>query len=92
MEYAVYVAVPAGDDSRRIAQAARDGASNQLGFSVRENGDPSEGNDVELCFRIHEVSEPEEAIARALEIYALGRRAAGLRADPEPRAKLLGDE
>ncbi len=92
MEYAVYVSVPSGDDSHRIAQAARDAAPNELGFSVREKGDPSEGSDVELCFRIREVSAPEDALARALQIYALGRREAGLRPDPEPRAALLGDD
>jgi hypothetical protein len=92
MEYAVYVAVPSGDDSNRIAQAARDRAPDELGFSVRQKGDPSEGSDVELCFRIRGVDEPEEAIARALQIYALGRREAGLKPDATPRAALLGDD
>ena len=88
MEYAVYIAVPHGDDCDRIARAAGAAASAELDFSIREKGDPSESNDVELCFRISGVSLPEEAISRALEIYALGRREAGLAPDPTAQASL----
>jgi hypothetical protein len=87
-EFAVYVAVPAGDDCQRIARGAREAAPRGVDFSLREKGDPSESSDVELCFRIKGISQPEEAISRALEIYALGRRAAGLKADDRAQASL----
>ncbi|HSS42591.1 MAG TPA: hypothetical protein VLK37_08610 [Solirubrobacterales bacterium] len=53
MKYAVYIAVPPGDDCDRIARGAR-----------------------------------AVAPARALEIYALGRRESGLKPDPTARASL----
>ena len=88
VEYAVYVAVPQGDDCDRIARAACAAAPAGSDFSIRDKGDPSESNDVELCLRISGVSLPEEAISRALEIYALGRREAGLKPRPSrPRRR-----
>jgi hypothetical protein len=88
VEYAVYVAVPQGDDCDRIARAAYAAAPEEFDFSIREKGDPSESNDVELCFRIGGVSQPEEAISRALQLYELGRREAGLNPDLTARASL----
>jgi hypothetical protein len=88
VKYAVYIAVPQGDDCDRIARGARAVAPAEFDFSIRGKGDPSESRDVELCFRIGGVSLPEEAISRALEIYALGRREAGLKPDPTARASL----
>lgn len=88
MEYAVYIAVPQGDDCDRIARAACAVAPAEFDFSIRGKGDPSESDDVELCFRISGVSLPEEATARALEIYALGRREAGLKPDHMVQASL----
>lgn len=87
----MYVAVPAGDDCDRIAQGARDAAPQGFDFSIRDKGDPSESSDVELCFRIGGVSHPEEALSRALQIYELGRREAGLKPDDTARASLAGD-
>jgi len=88
VEYAVYVAVPQGDDCDRIARAAYAAAPAEFVFSIRDKGDPSESRDVELCFRIGGVSRSEQAIARALEIYALGRREAGLKPDLTAQASL----
>lgn len=88
MEYAVYIAVPPGDDCDRIARAACAATPNEVDFAIRDKGDPSEASDVELCFRISGVTHPEEAIARALEIYALGRRESGLKPDPRAQASL----
>lgn len=88
MEYAVYIAVPSGDDCDRIARGAFAAASNEFDFSIRDKGDPSEASDVELCFRISGVTHPEDAISRALEIYAIGRRESGLKPDPRAHASL----
>lgn len=88
MEYAVYIAVPPGDDCSLIAQCARDAASPEFEFSIREKGDPSESSDVELYFRISGVSHPDEAISQALQIYEIGRREAGLKPDGTARASL----
>jgi hypothetical protein len=88
MEYAVYVAVPAGEDSGRIARGVLEAAPSGVDFSLREKGDPSESSDVELCFRIRGVSHPEEALSLALRLYAFGRRAAGLKTDDQARVSL----
>lgn len=88
VEFAVYVAVPQGDDCQRIARGAEEAAPKGADFSIRKKGDPSESRDIELCFRIRGVSQPEEAISLALELYALGRRAAGLKADAKAQASL----
>ena len=88
MEYAVYIAVPDGEDADLIARHLIEVAPSGFDFSLRDKGDPSESIDVELCFRIRGVAHPEAALSQALELYALGRRAAGLRADGRPRASL----
>jgi hypothetical protein len=90
MEYAVYIAVPNGEDADLIARHLIQSAPSGLDFSLREKGDPSESTDVELCFRIREVPHPEAALTQALELYALGRSAAGLQPDGQPRASLSG--
>jgi hypothetical protein len=90
VEFAVYVAVPQKDDSDRIARAACDAAPHEFDFSIREKSDPSESSDAELCFRIRGVSRPEEAISRALQIYELGRREAGLKPDDMAQAYFAG--
>lgn len=91
MTFAVYVAVPLGDDCDLIVRGLRGATPQAPDFSVRGKGDPSEASDVELCFRITGVSHPEEAISRALELYALGRREAGLEPDANARAHLVAD-
>ncbi len=88
MEYAVYVQVPTGEDCDLIARSLLAVAPQGLGFSLREKGDPSESADVELCFRIRGVSHPEEALSKALDLYARGRSAAGLERDDHARARL----
>jgi hypothetical protein len=90
MEYAVYVSVPAGEDSDLIARGVLEAAPPEFDFSLRGKGDPSESSDVELCFRICGISRPEEALSQALRLYALGRGAVGLGVDPEARASLTG--
>jgi hypothetical protein len=91
VEYAVYVSVPPGDDCDRIARGACDAAPQEFDFAIRDKSDPSESNDAELCFRISDVLHPEEAISRALQIYELGRREAGLKPDDMARASLTGN-
>ena len=88
MEYAVYIAVPNGEDADLIARHLIEVAPSTFDFSLRGKGDPSESVDIELCFRIRGVSQPEAALSQALELYALGRRAAGLSVDGRPRASL----
>jgi hypothetical protein len=88
VEYAVYIAVPEGDDCGRISRGAHAAAPPEFEFSIRDKGDPSESSDVELCFRIGGVSHPDEAISRALQIYDLGRREAGLNPDLTAQASL----
>ena len=88
MEYAVYIAVPDGDDADLITRHLVEVAPSEFDFSLRDKGDPSESVDVELCFRIRGVAHPEAALSQALELYALGRHAAGLRVDGRPRASL----
>lgn len=88
MKFAVYVAVPSGDDCELIARSARAAAPTKLRFSIREKGDPSESSDVQLYFRIADVAHSDEAIAQALQIYEIGRRAAGLKPDVTANASL----
>jgi hypothetical protein len=88
MEYAVYIAVPNGEDADLIARHLLEVAPATFDFSLRDKGDPSESTDVELCFRIRGVAHPEDALSQALELYTLGRRAAGLRPDSRPSASL----
>jgi hypothetical protein len=91
VKYAVYIVVPAGDDCDRIVRGALDATPREFDFSVRDKSDPSESSDVELCFRISGVSHPDEALARALQIYELGRREAGLKPDGAPQASLAAN-
>ncbi len=78
MQYAVYIALPLGDDATQIADAAAALRIPGFRFAIREHSDPSESSDAELFFRVSGVDEPEEAIERALEIYAAARESAGL--------------
>ncbi|MGV1047521.1 MAG: hypothetical protein ACOYD4_03210 [Solirubrobacterales bacterium] len=89
IEYAVYIAVPLGDDADRIATAAAAFAPEGTQFSIREHGDPSESVDAELFLRIRGVEDRDEALARALEIYEAGRREAGLRRDLHAQPSLV---
>lgn len=94
VKYAVYIAVPAGDDTERIADAVSAAPLPGLPFQLREHSDPSESSDAELFFRVGGVEEPEEALERALQLYVAARKTAGLRPDyaaepslvPLPRA------
>ena len=96
MQYAVYIAVPIGDDADVIAGAAEAVAPPGFAFSLREHSDPSESADAELFFRVTGVERPEEALARALEVYEAARREAGLPLDsgvepslePRPRGSV----
>jgi hypothetical protein len=85
LQYAVYIALPLGDDATTIAAAAAASRLPGFHYSIREHSDPSESSDAELFFRISGVDQPEEALERALEIYASARDAAGLR--PDSRAE-----
>jgi hypothetical protein len=76
MEYAVYIAIPVGDEAARIAGSAVSVAPPGFKFSLREHSDPSESADAELFFRVTGVEQPEEALERALQVY-IGRTAAG---------------
>jgi hypothetical protein len=91
VEFAVYIGVPLGDDGNRIARGVHDAATRPYDFSIRQEGDPSESSDVELCFRISGVEYSEDAISRALELYDLGRREAGLQPDLNATAHLVAD-
>jgi hypothetical protein len=88
VEYAVYIAVPLGDDADRIARAAASVAPPGFDFSLREHSDPSESADTELFFRVTGVSHPEEALERALQVYQAAREEAGLPLDLEAEPSL----
>lgn len=88
MEYAVYIALPIGDDADRIAAAAVAAAGNEPDFKIRKKSDPSESADAELHFRVRGVENGQEALVRALEIYEGGRAAAGLPPDETIRISL----
>lgn len=81
MEYAVYIAVPLGDDADQIARAAASVAPPGFDFSLREHSDPSESADAELFFRVTGVDHPEQALERALRIYEAAREEADLPLD-----------
>ncbi len=89
IEYAVYIAVPLGDDADRIAAAAATIAPSPSDFSIREHADPSASADSELFLRIRGVGDQDQALARALEIYEEGRREAGLRRDYQAEPSLV---
>lgn len=91
VQFAVYIGVPPGDDGNRIARGIREAAPNPSDFSVREKGDPSESSDYELCFRVSGVEHSDEAMARALDLYGLGRREAGMEPDGNASAYLVAD-
>jgi hypothetical protein len=94
VKYAVYIALPLGEDTEPIAAAASKVVLPGFPFQIREHSDPSESSDAELFFRVGGVDQPEEALERALQIYAAAREAAGLKPDnlaepsltPAPRA------
>jgi hypothetical protein len=81
VEYAIYIAVPSGEDADRIASSAAAVAPPGFSFSLREHSDPSASAGTELFFRISGVDHPEDALARALEVYEAAREKAGLRLD-----------
>jgi hypothetical protein len=85
----VYISVPLGDDAGLIAAGGSRFAPGGSEFSLREHGDPSQSVDAELYFRISGVGNPDEALARALEVYAAGRREAGLGPDRRAQASLV---
>jgi hypothetical protein len=70
-----------GEDADRIAAGAAVIAPDPSDFTIREHADPSASADSELFLRIRGVSDQDQALARALEIYEGGRREAGLRHD-----------
>ena len=81
VNYAVYIALPLGEDAAPIVEAASKVVLPGHRFSVREHGDPNAGADVELFLRLTGVSLPHEALEGALWIYDAAREAAGLRRD-----------
>lgn len=58
-------------------------------YSVREHADPDASTGSELFLRIRGVSDHEHALARALEIYQLGRREVGLSHDLRAEPSLV---
>lgn len=88
MEYAVYIALPPGEDADLIARSAATLAPPELDFSIREEGDPSESSAGELSFRIAGIDHPDQALTKALRIYERARAAAGLAPGVKVRASL----
>jgi len=80
--------VPLGDDADLIAAAASRIAPPGFEFSLREHDDPSQSIGVELVFRVSGVDHPDQALARALELYEAGRRESGLQVDRSAQASL----
>lgn len=78
-----------GEQADLIAAAGASFAPEGSEFSIREHADPSESIDAELFFRISGVGHPDEALARALEVYEAGRRQAGLGPDVRAQASLV---
>jgi hypothetical protein len=89
MEYAVYIAIPVGDDAGKITDAAAEVGLPGFPFSIREHSDPSESRDAELFFRVSGVAQAEEALERALQVYVAARGVAGLRPDEKVEPSLL---
>jgi hypothetical protein len=83
--YTVYIALPPGEDTDLIVEAASEVLVAGPAFSIREHSDPSEASDDELSFRVDGVAQPEEALERALQIYTAARKVAGL--PPDDRAE-----
>lgn len=88
MNYAVYIALPLGEDAAPIVEAASAVVLPGHRFTVREHGDPNAGADGELFLRLTDVSLPQEALAGALWIYEAARAAAGLRRDSRAEPSL----
>jgi hypothetical protein len=88
VEYAVYIALPPGEDADPIARTAATLTPPEVEFSIREDGDPSESTVHELSFRVAGVDHPDQAMAKALRIYARARAAAGLPPDGRGCASL----
>lgn len=89
MKYAVYIALPLGEDTEPIADAASKVILPGFPFQIREHSDPSESSDAELFFRVGGVDKSEEAMDRALQIYQAAREAAGLKPDPTAEPSLV---
>ncbi len=85
----MYISVPAGDDAGLIAAAGSRFAPSGSEFVLREHGDPSQSVDGDLYFRISGVGHPDQALARALEVYRAGRQEAGLGPDRRAAASLV---
>lgn len=81
MQYAVYIAIPIGEDPEPIILAASRLGLPGSPFRIRQHSDPSEASDGELFFRISDVEDGQEALERALQVYVAAREAAGLRPD-----------
>lgn len=88
MEYAVYIALPTGEDADLIARTAATLTPPEIDFSIREEGDPSESTVHELSFRVAGVDHPDQAMSKALRIYDRARAAAGLPPDGRGRVSL----
>jgi hypothetical protein len=88
VEYAVYIALPPGEDADLIARTASTLTPPESDFSIREEGDPSESAVHELSFRVAGVDHPDQAMSKALRIYERARAAAGLGPDGRARASL----
>ena len=89
LQYAVYIALPTGDDAEKITDAAEEMELPGFPFSIREHSDPSESKDAELSFRVTGVAGPEEALERALQVYEAARETAGLKRDGRVEPSLL---
>jgi hypothetical protein len=89
MQYAVYIALPTGDDAGKITDAAEATQLPGFPFSIREHSDPSESRDAELFFRVSGVAGPDEALERALQVYEAARDTAGLKRDGRVEPSLL---
>jgi hypothetical protein len=87
--YTVYIALAPGEDTDLIVEAASEIVLPGYLFSIREHSDPSEASDDELSFRVEGVAQPEEALERALQIYAAARDAVGLRPDEKAEPSLV---
>jgi hypothetical protein len=81
VQYAVYIAIPVGEDPEPIIAAASKLGLPGFPFKIRQHSDPSEASDGELFFRVAGVEKGNEALARAHEVYIAAREAAGLRPD-----------
>jgi hypothetical protein len=88
VKYAVYIALPLGEDAEPIVEAASRVVLPGHSFSVRRHGDPNAGSDGELFLLVGDISSPQEALAGALQIYEAAREAAGVRRDTQAQPSL----